>query len=64
MLADRAEEIVHEIDRALARIAAGTYGICEDCGNQISLERLEALPATPLCVACKRRSVMRLIART
>jgi DnaK suppressor protein len=64
MLADRADEIVREIDRALTRIADGTYGLCEDCGTPISLERLEALPATPVCVACKRRSVMRLITRS
>lgn len=64
LLADKADEIVREIDRALARIAAGTYGRCEDCGDSIPIERLEALPATPVCVACKRRSVMQMIAGT
>jgi DnaK suppressor protein len=62
LLADRAEEVVHEIDRALARIAAGTYGRCEDCGGPIPIERLEALPATPVCVVCKRHAVMKVIA--
>lgn len=62
MLADRADEIVREIDRALARLAAGTYGLCEDCGGPIPVERLEALPATPVCVECKRRTVMQVIA--
>jgi RNA polymerase-binding transcription factor DksA len=61
LLADKAEEIVREIDRALSRIATGTYGRCEDCGGPIPIERLEALPATPLCVACKRRSVVQMI---
>lgn len=62
MLADRADEVVQEIDRALARVAAGTYGRCEDCRDPIPIERLEALPATPVCVECKRRSVMQVIA--
>jgi len=62
LLAERAEEVVRQIDQALARVAAGTYGRCEGCGGPISIERLEALPATPLCVDCKRRSVLRVIA--
>lgn len=39
-----------EVDRALERVAAGTYGICTACGRPISEERLEALPATPFCI--------------
>ncbi|MGH9067149.1 MAG: TraR/DksA family transcriptional regulator [Acidimicrobiales bacterium] len=42
-----------EIEDALARLAAGTYGKCEVCGRPIPVERLEALPATRRCVACK-----------
>jgi DnaK suppressor protein len=39
---------------ALDRIDAGTFGICERCGNRIPDERLEALPVATLCVACKQ----------
>lgn len=44
-----------DIDRALERIADGSYGICQDCGLPIPAERLLLLPATPLCVHCKAR---------
>lgn len=40
------------IRSALARIAAGTYGICAHCGGPISAARLEILPYTPLCRDC------------
>ncbi len=43
---------VADIDRALASIAAGTYGFCEICGDEIPEARLEALPATTRCVRC------------
>lgn len=43
-----------EVTEALARIEAGTYGRCERCGQDIDLERLEALPSTALCVSCKQ----------
>jgi|TARA_B100000315_G_scaffold14626_1_gene13354 RNA polymerase-binding protein DksA len=42
------------IERALARLAAGTYGECESCGEDIDPMRLEALPATTMCVECAR----------
>jgi DnaK suppressor protein len=42
-----------EIDRALAKLADGSYGICDVCGGKIAEERLEALPWATLCVACK-----------
>lgn len=40
------------IDAALARIETGTYGDCAKCGEEISAERLEALPSTPFCRNC------------
>jgi RNA polymerase-binding protein DksA len=40
------------VERALLRIDADTYGACTTCGEAINPERLEALPATPLCVRC------------
>lgn len=42
------------IEAAEQRLDAGTYGICTICGNQITQERLEALPATPTCVNCAK----------
>lgn len=40
-----------EVDSALARIEAGTYGICRVCGSEIENARLEANPAAPTCIA-------------
>jgi DnaK suppressor protein len=41
---------LRDVDRALARIDAGTYGTCERCGTAIAPERLEALPWAVLCI--------------
>ncbi|MFN2389691.1 MAG: TraR/DksA family transcriptional regulator [Actinomycetota bacterium] len=43
-----------EVEAALTRLDDGTYGRCERCGEEIPLERLEALPTATLCVACKQ----------
>ena len=43
---------VRMIEAALKRIAAGTYGICVNCGEPIGEERLDVVPATPLCRDC------------
>ena len=43
---------IKDIDRALAKIDAGTYGICDSCGEAIPAARLEALSASSLCVDC------------
>jgi DnaK suppressor protein len=43
-----------ELMGALTRIEEGTYGKCERCGQQIPIERLEALPTARLCMSCKR----------
>lgn len=43
---------IRAIDAALDRIAAGTFGICVRCGEQISQERLHAVPHAPLCQTC------------
>lgn len=42
-----------EIDAGLARLAAGTYGRCEDCGGPIGRARLEAIPEATRCVTCQ-----------
>jgi DnaK suppressor protein len=43
------------IDRALEKIEDGTYGTCDECGGVIGESRLEALPATALCITCAGR---------
>lgn len=43
-----------DIDIALERMAAGTYGICEECGGPIGEERLEVLPSATTCIKCQR----------
>ena len=53
-LEENAEQLVHEIDIAVARIDAGTYGICARCGQPIPEDRLEAVPYATLCLDCKR----------
>jgi RNA polymerase-binding protein DksA len=54
-LEDNAEQLLAAIDAALARMEAGTYGLCRNCGRPISPERLEAIPWTTHCIECKRR---------
>jgi DnaK suppressor protein len=49
-IADNERELLGDIDAALARIEAGTYGICPVCGRPIGEERLEALPWASLCI--------------
>lgn len=44
---------LHEIDEAIRKIKEGTYGICEECGEEISEKRLSILPAATLCIDCK-----------
>jgi len=54
-LRDRDRKLIRKIDEALDRIEEGTYGICEDCGEDISRARLKARPVTTLCIKCKSR---------
>jgi DnaK suppressor protein len=58
-LSAQAQTAIEEIDRALAKIDAGTYGICEQCGQPIPKARLKALPYAALCVACKSGGLSR-----
>ena len=51
-LGDHDKVEIRQIDAALKRIEDGTYGQCMKCGNDISEERLAALPATPFCKSC------------
>lgn len=52
-LRDREKFLLRKIDRALARIEEGSFGICERCEEDISVKRLEARPVTTLCIRCK-----------
>jgi len=55
-VARRVEGELAEIDAALERLAAGSYGICERCGNPVGDDRLEALPAARLCITDQARA--------
>jgi RNA polymerase-binding protein DksA len=46
----------HDVVDALGKLDAGTYGKCENCGKDIPVERLEAIPATRLCMECKQQA--------
>ena len=52
---DRERRLIRKIQAALQRLDEGTYGICEDCGEDISIPRLKARPVTKLCINCKAR---------
>ena len=58
-LSAQARAAVDEIDHALLKIASGTYGACENCGQPIPRARLKALPYARLCVACKSGGLSR-----
>lgn len=51
-LAGSLAETLRDLDDALAKLDAGTYGECERCGQQIGDARLEAMPAARLCISC------------
>ncbi|MFZ0613475.1 MAG: RNA polymerase-binding protein DksA [Desulfobacterales bacterium] len=51
---DRESKLIRKIRNALTRIEAGTFGICEMCGEPISVKRLKARPVTTHCIDCKR----------
>ena len=52
-LRDREKFLLKKIEKALARIEDGSFGVCERCEEEISLKRLEARPVTTLCIRCK-----------
>ena len=53
-LLDNARTQLAELDAAVERLKGGVYGICEGCHEQIAPARLEAHPATRVCIACAR----------
>jgi DnaK suppressor protein len=54
-LRDRERKLIRKIQEALQRIDDGTYGICEDCEEEIGVPRLKARPVTTLCIKCKSK---------
>ena len=55
-LRDRDRKLIPKIQQALARIQAGTFGLCTACGQPIGAARLRARPVTDLCIDCKREA--------
>ena len=55
-LGEGAQQTLAQIDRAIARLDDGTYGMCERCGEPIAEERLRARPWATLCIDDQRRS--------
>src|ERR1700722_1358795 len=53
-LAEFESRELSQLDRALARLKQGTYGLCEVCQGKIPVGRLNALPYTTLCIECQR----------
>ena len=47
--------LLNEIIKALAKIEKGTYGQCDNCSKLIPAKRLEAFPAAPICIDCKKK---------
>lgn len=52
---DRESKLIKKIKKALARIEDGTFGVCESCGEDISIERMKARPVTSQCIECKSK---------
>ena len=52
-LRGREKVFLDKIDKALRKIEDGSFGTCEECGEEISVKRLEARPETTLCIRCK-----------
>ena len=52
---DRENKLIKKIKMALDRIEDNTFGVCENCGEDISVARLEARPVTTQCIDCKTK---------
>jgi DnaK suppressor protein len=50
---DRERKLIFKIQEALQRLEDGEFGICEQCGEEIGIDRLKARPVTTLCIECK-----------
>ncbi|WP_116024966.1 TraR/DksA family transcriptional regulator [Thermomonospora umbrina] len=58
-LAHNSRDMMVQNERAIARMDAGTYGVCESCAKPIGKARLQAFPRATLCVPCKQREERR-----
>ena len=52
---DRESKLIEKISQSLMRIEEGTFGICDMCGEEISIQRLKARPVTNFCISCKTK---------
>jgi DnaK suppressor protein len=52
-LRGRERRLLKKIENAIERIEQNTFGICDRCGNEIDIRRLEARPVTTMCIECK-----------
>jgi len=52
---DRESKLIKKVKKAIERIENDTFGICETCGEDISIERVKARPVTTQCIECKTR---------
>jgi DnaK suppressor protein len=58
-LRGREKTLIKKIDLALERMDVGEYGLCEECGEEITAKRLKARPVTTLCIRCKQEQERR-----
>jgi DnaK suppressor protein len=52
-LQERQTQLLQKIDRALGKIEEGSFGLCEQCEEQLNINRLRARPVATLCISCK-----------
>lgn len=52
-LRGREKGLLEKIQKALQKIEDGSFGVCEECGDEITVKRLEARPEATLCISCK-----------
>ncbi len=50
---DRERKLINKVQEALKKIGDGSYGVCDSCGEPISVKRLQARPVTSFCINCK-----------
>jgi len=56
---DREHKLIKKIKKTLDRMEEGTFGICDSCGEEITIERLKARPVTTECIECKTKAEAR-----
>jgi len=54
-IVENLHDLLQDVDAALEKVDAGTYGTCEDCGEEISPARMDFRPTSRYCVACKSK---------